>query len=78
MSPKSSRAPWVLLFLILATGVAATLNDYKVPPVMSALMKQFHMNAKEGGSLMSVFAVMALIFGFPAGFIFQKMGPSGQ
>ena len=74
MPSKASRIPWVLLILILVIAIAPALNDHKVPPVMSLLMKLFHMSAKQGGSLMSIFAFMALVFGLPAGFIFQKMG----
>ena len=74
MSAKTSRGTWIMLILMVAIAIAPILNDHKVPPVMSVLMKTFHMNAKEGGSLMSVFAFMALVFGLPAGFLFQRLG----
>ncbi len=71
---EKSRAPWVILFVLLAISVSAAVNEFKVPPTMSILMKTFHMNAKEGGSLMSVFFFLAIVFGLPAGFVFQRMG----
>ena len=51
------RSPWLILCVILLTTVAASLNQFKVPPILPLLMDAFHMPAGQAGLLMSVFAV---------------------
>jgi MFS family permease len=68
------RSPWLILCVILLTTVAASLNQFKVPPILPLLMDAFHMPAGQAGLLMSVFAVTGLVLAFPVGFISQKLG----
>lgn len=72
---NSSRSPWVVLIAVLLASMAAPLNQFKVPPVMPLLMEAFRQPAGAAGWLMSIFAVTGLLLAFPAGFIFQKLGP---
>ena len=68
------RSPWLMLCVILLTTVAASLNQFKVPPILPLLMDAFHMPAGQAGLLMSVFAVTGLVLALPVGFISQRLG----
>jgi MFS family permease len=68
------RSPWFILVIVLLTSMAAPLNQFKVPPVLSLLMEAFSQSAGRAGLLMSVFAITGLILAIPAGFIFQRLG----
>ncbi len=35
------RSPWLILIVVLLGSIAATLNQFKVPPVMPLLMAEF-------------------------------------
>jgi predicted MFS family arabinose efflux permease len=75
MPPKDAgRSPWTILFVVFFACVAASLNQFKVPPVMPLLMKAFELPEARAGLLMSVFAVAGLILAIPAGSIFQRWG----
>ena len=58
---RSSRSPWLILFIILLTSIAASMSQFKVPPVLPLLMKAFSESPGSAGLLMSVFAVTGLI-----------------
>jgi MFS family permease len=68
------RAPWFILIIVLLASMAAPLNQFKVPPVMSLLMEAFGASGAQAGLLMSLFAITGLLLAIPAGFIFQKLG----
>ena len=70
----SRRSPWLILTIVLLASVAATLNQFKVPPVMTTLMAAFGQTSGQAGLLMSVFAVTGLFLAVPSGFILQKLG----
>jgi MFS family permease len=74
VNSKKPDFSWGFLFLILAIGIAASVSQYKVPLAMSFLLDAFRMTAKQGGTLMSVYAVVSLFLALPGGFLFQKMG----
>jgi predicted MFS family arabinose efflux permease len=69
-----SRSPWLILTIVLLAGVAAALNQFKVPPVMPLLMESLGQTAGQAGLLMSVFAFTGLLLALPSGFILQKLG----
>ena len=71
---RSLRSPWFILIIVLLTSIAATLNQFKVPPVIPLLMEAFSQSAGRAGLLMSGFAVTGLFLAIPAGFILQKLG----
>jgi MFS family permease len=65
---------WSVLLVVLFFSVAAPLNQFKVPPILPVLMDTFRLSAVQGGMLMSIFAVTALILAIPAGFVFRRLG----
>jgi predicted MFS family arabinose efflux permease len=69
------RSAWLGVFVLLTASVAASLNQFKVPPVLPFLMDAFGLTVGKAGLLMSVFATTGLVLALPAGFIFQKLGP---
>jgi MFS family permease len=71
---RSSRAPWLILFIVLLTSIAASMSQFKVPPVLPLLMKAFSESPGSAGLLMSVFAVTGLFMAIPSGLILQKWG----
>jgi predicted MFS family arabinose efflux permease len=71
---KSNRSPWLILAIVLLASMAATLNQFKVPPVMPLLMAAFGQTAGQAGLLMSVFAITGLFLAIPSGFILQRLG----
>ena len=68
------RSPWFILAVVLLTSLAASLNQFKVPPVMPLLMEAFNESGSAAGLLMSVFALTGLFLAIPAGFILQRLG----
>jgi MFS family permease len=68
------RSPWLILIVVLLASIAATLNQFKVPPVMPLLMEDFSQSAGRAGLLMSVFAITGLFLAIPSGFILQRLG----
>jgi len=71
---RSSRSPWLILFIVLLTSIAASMSQFKVPPVLPLLMKAFSESPGSAGLLMSVFAVTGLFMAIPSGLILQKWG----
>lgn len=65
---------WVVLAAIFIASVAAPINQFKVPPVMPALISQFGLTMTSAGWLMSVFSLAGLLIAFPAGGILSKLG----
>lgn len=65
---------WVILFAIFIASVAAPINQFKVPPVMPALIGQFGLSMTQAGLLMSVFSFAGLILAFPAGMVLSSLG----
>ena len=68
------QSPWSILIIVLLASIAASLNQFKVPPVMPLLMESFNQSGGRAGLLMSVFALTGLFLAIPAGFILQKLG----
>jgi predicted MFS family arabinose efflux permease len=71
---SSGRSPWFVLVVMLLTGLAGTINYYKVPPLLPSLMASFHLAGARAGLLMSVFAVVGILFSIPAGIVITKLG----
>ncbi|MDR3575547.1 MAG: MFS transporter [Anaerolineaceae bacterium] len=65
---------WVILFVALLAGVAAPLNQFKVPPLMPVLMQRFQLDLGTAGLLMTIFAITGFILALPAGVILQRLG----
>ena len=66
---------WVILAVVWLASVAASLNQFKVPPLIPMLMDAFRLDLTQAGMLMSVFALAGLVLALPAGLILQRLGP---
>ena len=66
---------WVILFVAWLASVAATLNQFKVPPLIPVLSESLGLNLSQAGLLMSVYAITGLILALPAGLVLQNLGP---
>jgi MFS family permease len=73
--PAIAGYAWVILAVVLLASVAASLNQFKVPPLIPVLMGAFRLDLGQAGLLMSVFALTGLILALPAGLILQQLGP---
>ncbi|TGE35110.1 MFS transporter [Desulfosporosinus fructosivorans] len=66
---------WTIFGVVYLALIVAIMSQFKVPPVMGVLMKEFHVNAVTAGWFMSVFSVMGIILAFPAAMILKRFGP---
>lgn len=80
MTPKEAwKTPtyaWVMLFAIYMASLAAPLNLFKVPPMLTTLADPsvFNLSQSSQGELMSVFSIMGFLLAIPAGFILKRFG----
>jgi MFS family permease len=65
---------WVVVAVTLLAGLAAPMNQFKVPPVMPVLMDQYTLDLTTAGLLMSIFAITGLVLALPAGIILHRWG----
>ena len=73
---KTPGYAWVVLFAVYMASLAAPLNLFKVPPMLTTLADPSVFNLSQGnqGYLMSVFSIMGFILAIPAGFILKRFG----
>jgi MFS family permease len=80
---KTPTYAWVVLFALYMATLSATLNLFKLPPVMTIIIGSergfsFYKNIPEGmkqlGDLMSVFSIMGFVLAIPAGYILKRFG----
>jgi len=71
---RSSRPPWLILFIVLLASVTASMSQFKVPPVLPLLMEAFSEAPGSAGLLMSLFALTGLFMAIPSGMILQRWG----
>ncbi len=77
MSKTSAKTPgyaWVVLFALYMATLAAPLNLFKLPPVMTTIQKAFNLSMSGSGDLMSIFSIMGFVLAIPAGFILKRYG----
>jgi MFS family permease len=73
-APKTPAYAWVILFVLYMATLAATLNLFKLPPVMTVIQKAFEVDNVDTGDLMSIFSIMGFVLAIPAGFILKRFG----
>ena len=73
-APRTPAYAWVVLFALYMATLAAPLNLFKLPPVMTTIQKAFGMNMAESGDLMSIFSIMGFVLAIPAGYILKRFG----
>jgi MFS family permease len=71
---KTSAYAWIILFTLYMATLSATLNLFKVPPVMVTLIQKFNLDNTQAGLLMSVFSIMGFVLAIPAGYILKRFG----
>jgi len=77
MSNPDTKTPayaWVVLFALYLATLAAPLNLFKLPPVMTTIQKAFNLSMSESGDLMSIFSIMGFVLAIPAGYILKRFG----
>ena len=62
-------------FILLFVGVAITIVQYKVPPVLEPIMSQFSIGLDTGSWLMSIFTAVGIFLSLPTGSLTKKLGP---
>jgi MFS family permease len=73
-TPKTSAYAWVVLFALYMATLAATLNLFKLPPVMTVIQTAFSVDNVKTGDLMSIFSIMGFVLAIPAGYILKRFG----
>jgi len=73
-SIKTPSYAWVVLFATYMASLAAPLNLFKVPPMLTTLEPIFNLSQTDQGYLMSVFSIMGFVLAIPAGFILKRFG----
>jgi predicted MFS family arabinose efflux permease len=71
---SARRYAWVVLVVVFLAGLATTMNQFKVPPLLPTLMKSFGVDLAAASSLMSVFAVAGAVLALPSSYILQRLG----
>jgi len=65
----------VLSLILLFVGVAITIVQYKVPPILEPIMEQFSIELDTGSWLMSIFTAVGIFLSLPTGSLTKKLGP---
>jgi MFS family permease len=71
---KTPAYAWVVLFALYMATLAAPLNFFKLPPVMTIIQKTFNLSMSDSGDLMSIFSIMGFVLAIPAGYILRRFG----
>ncbi len=71
---KTPAYAWIVLLAIYLASLAAPLNLFKVPPMLTTLQPVFNLSQSAQGYLMSVFSIMGFVLAIPAGFILRRFG----
>jgi MFS family permease len=74
ITPAVNPYAWVVVAVTLLAGLAAPMNQFKVPPVMPVLMEQYSLDLTTAGLLMSIFAITGLVLALPAGVVLHRWG----
>jgi len=68
------KMKFFILALIYLSGLAAPVNQFKVPPMMQRLISELDISLAASGWLMSAFALSGFICALPSGALLQKTG----
>ena len=71
---KTPAYAWVVLFALYMATLSATLDLFKVPPIMGTLIGTFGLSNSQAGLLMSIFSIMGFVLAIPAGYILMRFG----
>ena len=73
-TPVARRTAWIVTLIAFLAGVAATVNQFKVPPALPTLLPALGLDMASGGWLMSVFSVSAVVLSIPAALLLHRVG----
>ena len=72
---ETPKYAWVVLIGLYLASLTATLNMFKLPPVMTTLLEgTLGLGYEHLGTLMSTFSIMGFLLAIPAGFILKRFG----
>jgi predicted MFS family arabinose efflux permease len=71
----NKRQAWSVMLAIFLAGIIAAINSFKVPPVLSSVLSDLHVDMVTGGWLMSVSSVAGLVLAIPAALLLARLGP---
>jgi MFS family permease len=73
-SGETPKYAWAVLFALYLASLTATLNMFKLPPIIPNVVGAFGIEYATAGDLMSVFSIMGFVLAIPAGFILKRFG----
>jgi predicted MFS family arabinose efflux permease len=65
---------WIIFTVIMLSSVAVAMNQFKIPPIMSALMTKLNVNMTLGGWVMSIYDITIMILVIPSAILINKFG----
>ena len=65
---------WAVLVQMCLCMLASVVAFQGIPPVLSLILKEFHLSHHQGGMLMSMFALPAIILSLPTGLLVDRYG----
>ncbi|MEJ2211459.1 MAG: MFS transporter [Anaerolineae bacterium] len=71
---RHKRSAWLVMVAAFLAGVAMTVNQFKVPPVLPTLLSAFRLDLAAGGWLMSVFSVAGILLSIPVAVVVSRAG----
>jgi MFS family permease len=71
---NTKKQAWAVLAAVFLAGVAVSLNQFKVPPVLPVLMPELGADMATGGWLMSVVSLAALVLAIPTAYLLARFG----
>lgn len=64
---------WVVFVAVYFAGIVVVINQFKVPPVMQALMTELHLSPVMAGWTMSIFSFTGIVLAIPAAWLLGKL-----
>ena len=71
---STAKQGYFILVLVYLAGIAAPINQFKVPPMMQKLIAELDISLTASGWLMSAFALAGFVFALPSGVLLQRVG----
>lgn len=68
------RGAWGILAVVYFSGLAAPLNQFKIPPAIHQITQAVGIGMAEAGLLMSIFSLVGIALALPSGLILQRLG----
>ncbi|WP_258359137.1 CynX/NimT family MFS transporter [Moorella sulfitireducens (nom. illeg.)] len=69
---------WAVMWAVYLSSVVVVINQYKVPPVMAALIDNLQVDMGTAGWLMSLFSLTGILLALPAIILLNRFSPKGS